>query len=156
MAGERSQCPEKLLAQDDPRELMGQRQRAEREALVSLPDDCRVKPHRPADQERRRTGVLEALGAPRGKRLAGRRSATIRCKRHDVGPIDHSATNAVSLPAEHLVPAALQWLGRNLVNTETDPLVDSALVLSGCVGVGRAHRADHDDLESWMPHGGVS
>ena len=156
MARERSQCPEKLLTQDDPRELMGQRQRAERQALVSVAGDCRVKPHRPTDQEGRRTRVVESGGAPRSERLARRRRLAAWRERHDKRAVEDAASNTVSLPAEHLIRAPLERLGRDLVDPKPDPLSDPSLVLPSCVRVGRARWADHDDLESWLPHGRVS
>ena len=69
MSGNRRERPKELLNEHDTRELVRQRQRAERETLICSPGDLWIKTHGTPDQKDRRTGVVKAHGAPRREGL---------------------------------------------------------------------------------------
>ena len=156
MSGECRECPENLLPEHDACELVWQGQWAKRKALIGVVDESRIKAHRTADQERRRSGIIKARTAPGGERLARRRSTAGRVEGNHECSLKDPSTNTVTLASKHLVRAALQRLRCHFIHPESDTLCDPALIFTGRVSMGCADGPNNDELEPWVPHGGVS
>ena len=156
MSGKRRECAEDLLTEHHPRQLVGQRQWAKRKALICACDKTRIKAHRSADEERRRSRVVQASAAPGGKRRARRRGTAARVEGNHECSLKEPSTNAICLPPKHLIAAALERLRRDFIHPKSNALRDAPLIFAGRVRMGCADGANNNELEPWVPHVGVS
>ena len=146
-----------LLGEHDPRELVGHRERPQREALLALGDEVRGEPDGAAEQEGHRPRRLHAAGQP------GRRSASLEA---GAAPAGSSATRwargsrrarrrSASRARARSSPA-LHRLGRDLVHAQAGEPVDALLVEPPGRVVRRPQAPDGGDLEPRRPAAQVS
>ena len=116
-----------LLEQDDPRELVGQRQRAEREAVV---DVVELQAERPADDE---ADVATGLAALLEKAAEGERVQLVP------GPVQERDERAIrDAGGELLLLANLDRLDARVTSEQLEVVLD-------VVGVGRTQPPDGED-----------
>lgn len=148
MTGQDGKGAKELFAQHDTRELVRQGERTERQALVGPLKQRGVQTRGATDHERDRFGNLKPAAEPLRKRLTGPGRRCVRCERHNPCAVDDTGDDPLTLHTPRTLDAVLQGLGRDLVDTQRQPLGDTRLVLLGRSLVWWADLAHTHDLHA--------